>query len=168
MHSLRAHSRVYLAKKSGLITKKEQCEKCGAPSKHAHHEDYSKPLDVIWLCQSCHRKRHSEMRANGIAPGREESDEADGLLADGLLSATLLTFFREGGINHIVEKVLREREQYLTAKEGAAMLHVTLKIFRGLKLPRAELTDQTFRYKRSDIQAELERRMVNPKRKGKP
>lgn len=32
------------------------CKKSG--STFAHHEDYSKPLDVVWLCRSCHRARH--------------------------------------------------------------------------------------------------------------
>ena len=33
------------------------CEKCHIePAKHRHHPDYSKPLAVMFLCVSCHRK----------------------------------------------------------------------------------------------------------------
>ena len=38
------------------------CEVCGNTRVHAHHEDYSKPLDVVWLCPTHHRERHNEIR----------------------------------------------------------------------------------------------------------
>lgn len=38
--------------------KRLPCGDCGATKAHAHHEDYSKPLDVMWLCTVCHGKRH--------------------------------------------------------------------------------------------------------------
>lgn len=40
---------------------KQPCERCGAGKAHAHHEDYSKPLDVVWLCQTHHQARHREI-----------------------------------------------------------------------------------------------------------
>ncbi len=30
------------------------CECCGATKADAHHESYEKPLEVVWLCRSCH------------------------------------------------------------------------------------------------------------------
>jgi hypothetical protein len=40
---------------------KQMCCKCGAKA-HAHHEDYSKPFDVIWLCPAHHAEVHKEKR----------------------------------------------------------------------------------------------------------
>lgn len=37
---------------------KQQCEICGDTAE-AHHEDYSKPLDVRWLCRMHHRAHHA-------------------------------------------------------------------------------------------------------------
>ena len=42
--------------------KKEPCEICGCGGAHAHHEDYSKPLDVRWLCQAHHRAVHRKYK----------------------------------------------------------------------------------------------------------
>lgn len=38
--------------------KRGDCERCGAANAHAHHHDYSKPLDVSWLCSTCHGLEH--------------------------------------------------------------------------------------------------------------
>jgi hypothetical protein len=34
------------------------CEVCGALSAEAHHKDYSRPLDVVWLCRKHHMELH--------------------------------------------------------------------------------------------------------------
>jgi ribosomal protein S27AE len=59
----RAYMTVYNAIKQGIIVKKDNCEKCGSDYKvSAHHEDYEKPLEIIWLCDTCHKKVHKELR----------------------------------------------------------------------------------------------------------
>jgi len=49
----RAHLHLYRAVKSGKVIKKV-CEVCGDPKSEGHHHDYSKPLDVSWLCRKHH------------------------------------------------------------------------------------------------------------------
>jgi len=41
------------------------CIKCGNNAE-AHHEDYTKPLDITWLCFTHHRERHEELKRLGI------------------------------------------------------------------------------------------------------
>ena len=40
---------------------REPCEVCGEEKVQAHHEDYTKPLDVRWLCFLHHRQAHGQM-----------------------------------------------------------------------------------------------------------
>jgi len=42
---------------------KSPCEQCGAKKVHGHHDDYSRPLDVRWLCPLCHHRHHAKERA---------------------------------------------------------------------------------------------------------
>ena len=54
-----AHKKVARAISSGKI-KRCPCEICGTTINiHAHHDNYKKPLDVIWLCAEHHRWIHS-------------------------------------------------------------------------------------------------------------
>ncbi len=57
---LKAYSQLNYAIKRGEITKPNNCEKCARETHlSGHHEDYSKPLEVQWLCASCHKLKHS-------------------------------------------------------------------------------------------------------------
>ncbi len=38
--------------------KKLPCEKCGDINSQGHHPDYSKPLEVKWLCPLHHKDEH--------------------------------------------------------------------------------------------------------------
>ena len=56
----KAHAMVQKALRSGAL-KKSGCEVCGIEKLvHGHHEDYSKPLDVNWLCP----QHHKDIEAN--------------------------------------------------------------------------------------------------------
>ena len=37
---------------------RQLCEVCGNPDTEAHHDDYSKPLEIRWLCFEYHREWH--------------------------------------------------------------------------------------------------------------
>lgn len=59
-HSARV--RLCLAIKKGKIKRPGACQDCGVKCKpDGHHEDYSKPFEVIWVCGSCHRIRDKNM-----------------------------------------------------------------------------------------------------------
>lgn len=55
-----AHAKVRRALLSGRLSRCS-CARCGSEKSNAHHEDYGRPLDVVWLCQPCHKIRHAEM-----------------------------------------------------------------------------------------------------------
>ena len=45
--------------RDGRLIRPEECSDCGKQCKpEAHHDDYLKPLDVRWLCRSCHCRHH--------------------------------------------------------------------------------------------------------------
>lgn len=55
----KAHSAVSKALKNGTLPRPNKCSICGRDCKpEAHHEDYSKFLDVIWVCKRCHENIH--------------------------------------------------------------------------------------------------------------
>lgn len=58
----------------GLVKRKTVCEFCGQEAVmkdgrtgiQAHHPDYNRPLDVIWLCQKCHHEWHKNHKAKEV------------------------------------------------------------------------------------------------------
>lgn len=54
-----AHRAVNTVLKNGSLIK-QPCEECSNPNSQAHHDDYSKPLEVRWLCTKCHTAHHME------------------------------------------------------------------------------------------------------------
>jgi hypothetical protein len=56
----KAHLRIQKLLKNGTLTRKP-CEVCGKTPTDAHHDDYSKPLSVRWLCRYHHLSKHRRM-----------------------------------------------------------------------------------------------------------
>lgn len=58
-----AHTAVGNAIRDGKLLR-SPCEICGSHDHvHAHHDDYTKPLNVRWLCRACHVEWHRHNRA---------------------------------------------------------------------------------------------------------
>lgn len=46
--------------KKGEI-ERQPCEKCGKPDALGHHDDYSEPLEVRWMCDEHHQEYHNQL-----------------------------------------------------------------------------------------------------------
>lgn len=56
----KARHLTYYAVKTGGLIRPDYCESCFTESPvEGHHKDYSKPLDVEWLCRKCHSNVHN-------------------------------------------------------------------------------------------------------------
>jgi len=65
----RAHYEVAKAIKNGTLVRPETCEHCGSEEKiEGSHTDYSRPLDVEWLCPPCHRRKDYALRRVAESP----------------------------------------------------------------------------------------------------
>lgn len=55
-----AKEKLNRAVKAGKVFKPDSCSKCKGSEKkmYGHHKDYSKPLEVEWLCSACHGITH--------------------------------------------------------------------------------------------------------------
>ena len=59
-----ARGKISRAIKAGKLERPLNCSNCGGVRKiSAHHQDYSKPLEVKWLCSSCHKLIHQKSQA---------------------------------------------------------------------------------------------------------
>jgi len=58
----RAAVLVARAIRRGELVRPAHCEQCSATGRaiQAHHDDYNRPLDVRWLCRSCHMAWHGK------------------------------------------------------------------------------------------------------------
>ena len=58
-----AESKLDYAVKYGKLNRPNECSICKKKcTPHGHHFDYSKPLEVIWVCSACHSNIHKNIR----------------------------------------------------------------------------------------------------------
>ena len=57
-----AHSKLQYAINKGDIIRPSVCQICGETKPlsdiQGHHDDYSKPFSVVWMCRKCHATLH--------------------------------------------------------------------------------------------------------------
>jgi hypothetical protein len=81
----------------GRIVRPDACQKCGAITEiHGHHPDYSKPLEVEWLCRSCHTDAH---RGDARRHGGRRSIELDPELLEAM-QATQAQFAESAAVTN--------------------------------------------------------------------
>lgn len=74
---VRAHQAVAAATRKGTLVRPEACSACSAACRpDAHHEDYTKPLAVVWLCRRCHGVRDRSLAARRADSARAASTGA--------------------------------------------------------------------------------------------
>src|SRR5262245_9654998 len=80
-HHLKKRSDVMWAqhRKDHRIFAPRYCSECRAANwrrpLRAHHEDYAKPFDVVWLCGTCHYRRHEELKRVPQSGYRHEPEQ---------------------------------------------------------------------------------------------
>jgi len=80
-YPLRVHANKLAAKaeKEGKLISPNICEDCGIEdfSLHKHHTNYTEPLNVTWLCNSCHLARHKpKERVKIIDPDTQRNNHS--------------------------------------------------------------------------------------------
>ena len=61
---------VYHAIEMGELEAPSTCSQCGREAKiKAHHADYTKPFEIVWLCQSCHGLLHNQIKRDILVGG---------------------------------------------------------------------------------------------------
>lgn len=77
-----ARVKLYQAVRDGKVVRPDRCERCagtGQPFSNGrhpiegHHHDYSKPLDVEWLCFDCHTAIHTDEKGGTSVDSSERT-----------------------------------------------------------------------------------------------
>lgn len=109
----KCHTAVGKAVREGILVRKP-CQVCGAGKGiHGHHDDYSKPLDVKWLCPTHHRARHKEIGQLIVA------DDQDDISFHMKIETELLSSLRKTATeqSRTVASLIRQAINYFLSQE---------------------------------------------------
>jgi|SRR6185312_13678459 len=116
---------------AGRLVRPSTCSKCGATPEapkgtaraiHAHHHDYSRPLDVEWICAKCHRAETPLPEKMGAPTPGERNGQAKLTEVD-VISARRL---RTTGISYqrIAARFGVDKKTIMRAIKGEQWAHV--------------------------------------------
>lgn len=74
----------------GEIRSSLYCEKCGKGGAECHHDDYSNPLAVRFLCTSCRQKYHRALKRAANHPAVQRAIEQAKYQTDRVWAAKLI------------------------------------------------------------------------------
>lgn len=61
LKAVKAGKKLNYGIRTGIIVKPNRCTVCKEKRRlSGHHADYNKPLEVTWLCSSCHKIEHNK------------------------------------------------------------------------------------------------------------
>ena len=161
----RLYKIVWLAVARGDLIRPDRCPKCkqetDSKEMHAHHHDYEKPLEVEWMCRTCHTEDHTKERAAALPDcpycgdrikrtGRKTCESKECTKMAQVMGGTL-SARRPDNSPTIAEEMRREMEQLglsraeLSRRMGVSSAYVSLvlnKVFPELRRRHVETTKQ--------------------------
>lgn len=66
------------------VKREHKCNWCELETDmiHAHHVDYDKPFEVIYLCMWCHSKIHTQLNKFACIRAKDTAEFIDSLIAE--------------------------------------------------------------------------------------
>lgn len=111
--------------KGGRITR-SACETCGNPKAEMHHDDYSRRIDIRWLCRQCHSAHHvgqGNLPPTSIRVPRTVKNPIAYLIVRGF---TLIRLAKEWGYSSTASIGLLRNFEYVPPADRAAKMAATL------------------------------------------
>lgn len=138
---------------SGVLVRKP-CERCGRKKgAEGHHEDYARPMDVMWLCRVHHSRRHWELRQEakkalhaGAAKASAAAERSEPLAIRAYRQLTSNTVVSRGPISDATRQLVRAiadeglSHNALAARLGVSRQYLSAVFGGGLRTLKSLIT----------------------------